>query len=287
MFLAHDFRRQGARVGGQRIHGGINAQFGDGTLQHDGRVQVRKRRGRRGVGQVVGRHIDRLERGDGAFLGGGDAFLQVAHFGGQRGLVTDGAGRAAQQRGHFGTGLRETENVVHEQQHVLVLFVAEIFGDGQRGQRHAQTRAGRLVHLAVHQADFRAGRDDGQAEFILLRMAFFVLLHLDDAGFDHFVVQVVAFARAFAHAREHRNAAVQLGDVVDEFHDDDRLADAGAAERADFAALQERADQINDLDAGGQNLRATWIGQRARARGGEWGSTCRPSPGLVHPRHRR
>ena len=54
---------------------------------------------------------------------------------------------------------------------------------------------------------------------------------------------------------EHRDAAVQLGDVVDQFHDDDGLADAGAAERADFAALQERADEVNDLDAGGQNLR--------------------------------
>ena len=87
-------------------------------------------------------------------------------------------------------------------------------------------------------------------------MAFFVLLHLDDAGLDHFVVKIVAFAGAFADAREHGNAAVQLGDVVDQFHDDDGLADAGAAEGADLAALEERADEVNDLDAGGQNLRA-------------------------------
>ena len=86
--------------------------------------------------------------------------------------------------------------------------------------------------------------------FALFRMAFVVLFDLDDAGLDHFVVKIVAFARAFAHAREHGNAAVQLGDVVDQFHDDDGLADAGAAERADLAALQERADQVNDLDAG-------------------------------------
>ena len=87
-------------------------------------------------------------------------------------------------------------------------------------------------------------------------MTFFVLLNLDDAGLDHFVVKIVAFARAFTDAGEHRNAAVQFRDVVDEFHDDDGLADAGAAERADFAALEKRTDQINDLDAGGQNLRA-------------------------------
>ena len=97
------------------------------------------------------------KRRDGTFLGRGDAFLQVAHFGGERRLVTDGARRAAQQRGHFGTGLREAENVVHEQQHVLVLLVAEIFGHGERGQRHAETRAGRFVHLAVNQADLGTG----------------------------------------------------------------------------------------------------------------------------------
>ena len=86
-------------------------------------------------------------------------------------------------------------------------------------------------------------------------MTFLVLLHLDDAGLDHFVVKIVAFAGAFADAGEHRNAAVQLGDVVDQFHDDDGLADAGAAERADLAALQERADEVNDLDAGREHLR--------------------------------
>ena len=40
-----------------------------------------------------------------------------------------------------------------------------------------------------------------------------------------------------------------LGDVVDQFHDDDRLADARAAERADLAALREGADEVDDLDA--------------------------------------
>ena len=194
---------------------------------------MRERGGRRGVGQVVRRHINGLETRDRTFLRRGDAFLEVAHFGGERGLITHGARRAAQQRGHFRAGLREAENVVNEQQHVLVFFVAEIFRDREAGQGHAQTRAGRLVHLAVNQRDF------GSAEVVLL----------DDVGLGHFVVKVVALARPLAHAGEHRNAAVHLGDVVDEFHDDDGLAHAGAAERADFAALEERADEVNDLDA--------------------------------------
>ena len=69
------------------------------------------------------------------------------------------------------------------------------------------------------------------------------------------MVKVVAFAAAFADAGEHRYAAVELGDVVDQFHDHDCLADAGAAESADFAAFEERTDQIDHLDTRGQHLR--------------------------------
>jgi hypothetical protein len=87
-------------------------------------------------------------------------------------------------------------------------------------------------------------------------MTLFVFLNLDDAGFDHFVVKIVAFARAFTDAREHRDTAVQFRDVIDQFHDDDGLADACATERTDLATLQEGADQVDDFDAGGQNLRA-------------------------------
>ncbi len=40
-----------------------------------------------------------------------------------------------------------------------------------------------------------------------------------------------------------------LRDVVDELHQRHGLADAGAAEQADLAALGDRHDQIDDLDA--------------------------------------
>ena len=188
----------------------------------------------RGIGQIVRRNVDRLERGDRAVLGRGDAFLELAHFGGERGLVTDGAGRAAEQRGDFRAGLREAENVVDEEEHVLVLFVAEIFGHGERAQGDAHTGAGGLVHLAVDQRDLRLGE----------------VLLVDDARLGHFMVKIVAFAGALADAGENGVTAVDLGDVVDQLHDDDGLADARAAERADLAALGEGTDQIDDLDAG-------------------------------------
>ena len=100
---------------------------------------------------VVGGNINRLHRGDRAFFGRRDALLQLRHFVGQRRLIAHSRRHTAEQRRHFGTGLREAENVVQEQQHVLAFFVAEVFGHRQSGQRHAQTRAGRLVHLAEHQ----------------------------------------------------------------------------------------------------------------------------------------
>ena len=102
-----------------------------------------------------------------------------------------------EQRRHFRTRLGEAEDVVDEEQHVLALFVAEILGLGEAGQRDPGTGAGRLVHLAVDQGAARAF--GGTA--VLARID----VHL---GLDHLVVHVVAFAAALADAREHRIAAV-------------------------------------------------------------------------------
>jgi len=48
------------------------------------------------------------------------------------------------------------------------------------------------------------------------------------------------FARALAHAGENRKARACLGDVVDKFHHDDCLADAGAAKQTNLAAAHKR-----------------------------------------------
>ena len=184
-----------------------------------------ERRRRRRVGVVVGRHEDRLQRGDRALLGRRDALLQAGHLGRQVGLVAHRRRHAAEQRRHLRARLGEAEDVVDEEQHVAAL-VAEELGERQAGQADAQARAGRLVHLAEGH--------DGLG---------------DDARLGHLVEQVVALARALADAGEHGVAAVLLGDVADQLLDDDRLAHAGAAEDADLAALGERRDQVDDLEA--------------------------------------
>ena len=68
------------------------------------------------------------------------------------------------------------------------------------------------------------------------------------------MVEVVALAGALADAGEHRKAGVLDGDVADELHQGDRLADARTAEQPDLAALVEGADEVDDLDAGLQDL---------------------------------
>ena len=68
------------------------------------------------------------------------------------------------------------------------------------------------------------------------------------------MIEVVALAAALADAGEDRAAVVRRRDVVDQLLNEDRLADARAAEQADLAALGIRADQVNDLDAGLEDL---------------------------------
>ena len=69
------------------------------------------------------------------------------------------------------------------------------------------------------------------------------------------MIEVVAFAGPLADAGEHRVTAVGLGDVVDQFLNQHGLADAGAAEQADLAALGVGRQQVDDLDAGDENFR--------------------------------
>ena len=108
-----------------------------------------------------------------------------------------------------------------------------------RPVRATRRRApGRLGHLAVDEGGLGLAR----------------VLDVDDARLLELQPEVVALARALAHAREHGHAAVLLGEVVDQLLDDDGLAHAGAAEQADLAAAQVGLDEVDDLDAGLEHL---------------------------------
>ena len=244
---------------GQRIDGRIDALLADRPLQVDESVELAEGGGRGGVGRVVGRHVHGLHRGDGPLAGRGDPLLQLAHLGGQRGLVAHGRRHPAQQGRHLAAGLREAENVVDEQQHVGAGGVAEILGHRQGRQGHAQPRPGRFVHLTEHHA--------GLLDHVAARVA--------DLGLLHFQPEVVAFAGPLADAGEHRVAAVGAGDAGDQLGEDHRLAQAGPAEQAGLAAADERRQQVDHLDARLEHFRpGRQIGHRRASRDG-WASILR------------
>ena len=63
------------------------------------------------------------------------------------------------------------------------------------------------------------------------------------------------FTRSLADAGEHRKAFAADGDVVDQLHDQDGLADAGTAEEADLSAAKKRLNKVDDLDARFEHLK--------------------------------
>ena len=112
-----------------------------------------------------------------------------------------------------------------------MLHIPEVFCHGQSRKAHPHTGSWGLVHLT---------EDHGGLG--------------DNAGLGHFVVKVVAFPGTLAHAGEHGVAVVSGGDVVNQLLNQHGLAHAGATEQANLTALGVGTDQIDDLDAGFQNL---------------------------------
>lgn len=119
-----------------------------------------------------------------------------------------------------------------------MFFIAEIFRLCQAGEGNTGTGSGRFVHLTVNKHGFR-----------------FVTLQINNPGFNHFVIEVIPFAGAFADTGKYGIAAVAFGNIVNQFHNQNGFADTGAAEQTDFAAFGIRFKQIDYFNAGGQNFR--------------------------------
>ena len=209
----------------------------------------------RRIGHVVGGHVNGLNRGNVAAGRGRNSLFQLSHFTDQRWLIAHRGGHAPQEARDFAAGLNKSVGVVHQEKHFFTQRITQILGISQR--RHADTKAhtGRLIHLAEnHQS---VGHD---------------------ARLLHFAPEFMAFTNPFAYAGKDRNPLVQLRHRMHELHDQHGLTDPGTAEESGFSASDERAQKIDDLDAGFQNRRRS-LGavQRTRFRddvavncAGEW-----------------
>jgi len=163
------------------------------------------------------RHVDRLDAGDGSFvvevIRSCSSPISVARFGWYpTRSACDPAAPTPRNR------LGEAEDVVDEQQHVLAVLVAEVLGGRERRERHAEACAG---------GSFICRRRAPSSTAPCCRPA---------ASNPACRARDRPLACPFAHSPEDRHAAVLLRDVVDEFHDENGLADARASEEPDLPA---------------------------------------------------
>merc|ERR1719341_2015805 len=94
-----------------------------------------------------------------------------------------------------------------------------------------------LVHLSVHQGDLQG-----------------LVLEGDDTTLNHLVVQIVALPGPLTDTSEHRETTVSLGNVVDQLHDKDSLADSGTTEETDLTSLTVGGKQVDNLDTGDKDF---------------------------------
>jgi len=187
--------------------------------------------GGRGIGKIISGHEDGLDGGNGTSTGSGNTLLEGTKIGGESGLISDSGGDTSEKGGHLGASLGETENVVDEKEHILVLLVTEVFGDGKSGETDTGTGTWGLVHLTVHKGGLGV-----------------VALDIDDLRLDHFVVKIVSFTGALSDTSEHGVTTVSLGDVVNQLHDKDGFTDTGTTEKTNLTSTSVRGQKVNDLD---------------------------------------
>lgn len=105
---------------GERVDGRIHAFARHVARQNDRGIEVAEDLGDGRIGEVVGRHIDRLDRGDGRAGDGRNALFELGDLIRQRRLIADARGKPSEQAGHLTAGLHEAVDIVDQQQHVFV-----------------------------------------------------------------------------------------------------------------------------------------------------------------------
>jgi peptide chain release factor 1 len=188
------------------------------------------------ISKIVSGDIDGLDGGNGTVLGGSDTFLHTTHISGKSGLVTDSRWDTTQKGRHLRTSLSETENVVNEEKHILTFVITEVFSDGKTSKSDTGTSTRGFVHLTEDKS------------------ALGVTVELDDTGFNHFVVQIVTLTSTFTDTTENGVTTVSLGNVVNQFLNQDSLADTSTTEETNLTTTSVGGKKIDDLDTSLENF---------------------------------
>src|SRR5207244_11960906 len=119
---------------------------------------------------------------------------------------------------------------MHEKEEVEFLCL-EMLSQRDAGQQDLKPRAGWLVHLAEDQAHL-----------------------VQEPGLLQFVVELVPLTNPLANPGEDASALMWFDDIVDELQGEEALSQCGAAEDARLATLDQRIQEVDDLDASLENL---------------------------------
>ena len=133
--------------------------------------------------------------------------------------------------------LCESENVVNKEKHILSLLVTEVFGNSKSSQSNTGTGAWGLVHLTVDKGDLGG-----------------LVLETDDTSLNHLVVQVISLTGSLSDSGKDGVTSMSLGDVVDQFHDQDSLADSSTTKETNLTSLGIRGKEVDNLDTSDKNL---------------------------------
>ena len=229
--LADDGWVQHTGGGIKWIHSWVNTKLSQGTGQHSGGVQVSEGGGWGWIGQIISWHVHSLHGGNGTVLGGGNTLLETTQIGSEGWLVTHSGRNTTEQGRHLGAGLGESEDVVDEEQHILVLLISEVLSDGETGETDTGTGTWWLVHLTVHEGGLGAWA-----------------VNLDDTRVNHLVVEIVTLTGALTDTGEDGETTVSLGDVVNQLHDKHSLSDTGTTEETNLTTLGVWSQKINNLN---------------------------------------
>mmetsp|Transcript_35100 Transcript_35100/g.73103 ORF Transcript_35100/g.73103 Transcript_35100/m.73103 type:complete len:448 (+) Transcript_35100:278-1621(+) len=235
------------------IDSGVDTQLSNRTGQHSCSVQVSKGCGRGRIRKIISRHVDSLHRGNGSLGGRGNTFLKTTHISGKSGLVTDSRRNTSKKGGHFRTGLGETENVVHKEQHILVFFITEVLGNGKTGKSDTGAGTWGFVHLPVDKSGL--GSIGGASGFV----------NLNHTTFNHFVVKIISLTGTFTNTGEDRVSSVVDGNVVNKFHNNNGFSYTGTTEKTNLSSLGVRGKEINNLDSGHKNVLGTTLFAESRS----------------------